>query len=396
MFESLEMAPPDSILGLGEAFRNDPNSNKINLTVGVYKDEHGRTPILACVKEAERRLLESEPSKEYLGITGSDEFGRLVRELAFGADGELSSGGRAVTVQTPGGTAALRVVADLLQRKFPAASIWCSQPTWANHPGVFQAAGVDVQSYAYIDSAGTGLDFDALLGALQQVPQGDVVCLHACCHNPTGIDPSPAQWSEIGRVINQRGILPLVDFAYQGFGDGLDEDADGLRTLCQSCPELLMCSSFSKNFGLYGERVGALTIVARDADAAQAALSHAKTCVRQNYSNPPRHGALIVSTIFNDAELRSQWLVELAGMRDRINGMRQLFADRIKQRMPDRDFSFITDQRGMFSYSGLTPLQVDTLRSEHAIYMVGSGRINVAGITPANIDRLCNAIAAVL
>jgi len=396
MFETLEMAPPDPILGLTEAFRNDSNPDKINLAVGVYKDAVGNTPILNCIKEAERRLFDVETAKGYLGIDGLPEYCRQVRELLFGADHEIIANDRAATIQSPGGTGALRIAADFLHRKFPQASIWCSKPTWANHGNVFNAAGVTVKVYDYIDQAGTGLDFDALMTSLAQIPSGDAVCLHACCHNPTGIDPTAAQWKEIGDIVYQRGLLPLVDFAYHGFGHGLEEDARAVRELCRPGAELLICNSFSKNFGLYGERVGGLTIVAENTVAATAALSHAKSCVRANYSNPPKHGALAVSTVLADAELRSQWEVELAEMRDRINGMRHLFVETMKQKAPQRDFSFITRQLGMFSFSGLTPVQVDELRNKHSIYIVGSGRINVAGMTRSNMDRLCEAIASVL
>lgn len=396
MFEALEKAPPDPILGLTEAFRNDSNPNKVNLSVGVYRAADGSTPILRCIKEAERRLLEIEQTKGYLGIDGLPEYCAQVRQLLFGNDHEIVTSGRAVTIQSPGGTGALRIAADFLHRKFPQASIWCSKPTWANHPNVFSAAGLTVKDYPYIDVAGTGLDFDALAASLNGIPAGDVVCLHACCHNPTGIDPTPQQWKQIADIVYGRGLLPLVDFAYQGFGNGLAEDSRGLHELCRPGAELLICNSFSKNFGLYSERVGGLTMVAGNADAATAALSHAKACVRANYSNPPKHGALAVSTVLSHAELRSQWETELAEMRNRINGMRQLFAETMKQKAPQRDFSFITRQLGMFSFSGLTPVQVDELRSKYSIYIVGSGRINVAGMTESNMDRLCDAITGVL
>jgi aspartate aminotransferase len=396
MFETLDMAPPDPILGLNEAFQNDSNPEKINLSVGVYKDADGKTPILKCVKEAERRLLDDEKAKGYLGIDGLPEYCQQIRELLFGGDHEIVSNSRAATIQAPGGTGALRVAGDLIHRKFPQASIWCSKPTWANHPNIFRAAGLTVNSYDYIDADGTGLDFPALVASLEQIPAGDVVCLHGCCHNPTGIDPTPEQWKKIGDIVYERGLLPLVDFAYQGFGKGLAEDSKGLHELCRPGAELLICNSFSKNFGLYSERVGGLTIVAGNKEAATAALSHAKACVRANYSNPPKHGALAVSTVLADAELRSQWEGELAGMRERINDMRLRFVETMKQKAPDRDFSFIVRQLGMFSFSGLTPVQVDELRSKYSIYIVGSGRINVAGMTEANMGRLCSAITSVL
>ena len=396
MFETLQMAPPDAILGLTEAFKSDPNPQKINLSVGVYKDAHGATPILEVVKEAEKRLLAQETSKSYLGIDGLPEYGQQVRELLFGTGHDIIAGQRAVTAQTPGGTGALRVAADFLKQKLGRERIWCSAPTWANHPNVFQAAGLEVEKYPYIDAAGTALDFDAMLAALENIPAGDAICLHACCHNPTGIDPTVEQWQQIGQVLQQRSVLPLVDFAYQGFAQGLEEDAAGLKQLLTVTPEALVCSSFSKNFGLYGERVGAMTLVAGTEAAAQVGLSHIKTCIRTNYSNPPKHGGAIVATVLADPALRSQWADEVASMRQRIAGMRQLFCDTMRAKGVERDFSFITQQRGMFSFSGLSPEQVDRLREEYSIYIVRSGRINVAGMTEANMPQLCDAIASVL
>ena len=397
MFETLSMAPPDPILGLNEAFRKDANPRKVNLSVGVYKDASGATPILKCVKEAERRLLEAETNKSYLPIEGAPAYGKLVRELLFGAGHEIVTSNRAVTAHTPGGTGALRVAADFLKRKLPVGRVWFSKPTWDNHLNIFSSAGLPVDSYAYIDAAGQGLDFDGLLAALQAIPAGDAVLLHAGCHNPTGIDPTPAHWKQIADVVHDRGLLPLVDFAYQGFGEGLVEDAAGLRELARPGKELLVCSSFSKNFGLYNERVGALTIVAPNAASADAALSHAKVCIRVNYSNPPCHGAATVTTVLSDAGLRAQWEGEVAEMRQRIADMRRLFVETMKHKAPGRDFSFISRQRGMFSFSGLTPLQVDELRSKHGIYIVvNGGRINVAGMTEGNMQQLCDAIAAVI
>ena len=397
MFETLEMAPPDAILGLTEAFRQDPNPNKINLTVGVYQDATGKTPVLASVKAAERQLLEQQRSKGYLAIDGLPELGTLTRGLLFGSGHEILDSGRAVTVQSPGGTGALRVAADLLKQKLGQARIWCSKPTWANHPKVFAAADRQVESYEYINASATQLDFAALIDSLEKIPHGDVVLLHACCHNPTGIDPTREQWKQIADVVHRRRLLPLIDFAYQGFGQGLEQDAQGLRELVRPGTEALICSSFSKNFGLYCERVGALTIVATSDTAAKAALSHAKTCVRTNYSNPPQHGAAVVATILKDPALRSQWETELAEMRDRIAAMRRRFVETMKEKAPQHDFSFIARQCGMFSYSCLTPVQVDELRTKHSVYIVVSGgRINVAGMTEKNLEPLCDAIGAVL
>lgn len=396
MFQQVQTAPPDSILGLNEAFRNDPNPEKINLSVGVYKDENGITPVLKCVKQAEKRLLETENSKSYLPIDGRPGYAKSVRELQFGADHEVLTAKRAVTVQTPGGTGALRVAGDFLADSFPGRTLWHSQPTWPNHPNIFTAAGIPLKTYPYFDKATNGLAFAGMMEALKQAPKGDIVLLHGCCHNPTGIDPTPQQWKEIGDLIQENELLPLLDFAYQGFGDGLSEDAAGLREIARPGQEMLICSSFSKNFGLYNERVGALTAVAGHEAEAIAVLSQLKKVIRSNYSNPPTHGAAVVETVLGDAELNTMWEEELAHMRDRINGIRKLFVDKISACGIDQDFSFIQKQKGMFSFSGLNQMQVDQLRNEMSIYIVGSGRINVAGISETNVDRLCEGIKKVL
>ena len=393
MFETLEMAPPDAILGLAEAFRQDPNPDKINLSVGVYKNQDGITPILDCVKVAEQKILAEETEKSYLSIDGSPQYAQLVKELLF--EGTVDEA-RLATVQAPGGTGALRVAAEFLSKRLDRKRIWCSQPTWGNHVNIFQAAGLEVDWYPYLDEAQRGLDFDALQGTMSKIPTGDIVCLHACCHNPSGVDPSLEQWQQIAEMVGQQGLLVLLDFAYQGFGNGLREDAACLPPLLESGCDLLICNSFSKNFGLYSERVGALTMVAATAEAASAALSHAKSTVRANYSNPPKHGAAIVTTILDDEQLTTQWQQELADMRNRISDMRQRFSQIMKDKNAPRDFSSITEQCGMFSFSGLSKLQVDRLRNEYAIYIVGNGRINVAGITENNIERLCDAILEVL
>lgn len=393
MFEHLTAAPPDPILGLTEAFRSDTNPQKINLGVGVYKNSDNKTPVLRCVKEAERVLLENEGSKSYLGIAGIEQLGGQVRSLLWG---DRIDDSRCGTVQTPGGTGGLRVAGDFLAERFPGLSMWCSTPTWANHPNVFAAAGLDVKNYKYLAADGASLDFAGMMDSLNDIPKGDAICLHACCHNPTGVDPTAEQWAEIAAVVKQRGLLPLLDFAYQGFGDGVDEDAQGLRTVLDTGVDALICNSFSKNFGLYSERIGALTAVAADATSASATLSNLKTTVRANYSNPPQHGGAIVSTVLASDELTQLWREELAEMRERIRKMRHAFVETMKVRCPDRDFSFIAKQKGMFSFSGLNRMQVDELRNTHSIYIVGSGRINVAGINEKNLDTLCDAIAGVL
>ena len=396
MFESIEAAAPDAILGLMEVFRGDANPNKINLTVGVFKDESGLTPVLESVKEAERRLLASETSKSYLPIGGLGDFNRLTQQLYFGADHEVVSSGRGVTVQTPGGTGALRVAADFLKHNLGSGTIWCSTPTWPNHPKVFKAGEIEVKNYPYFNADSHGVDLDAMLEAIRKMPAGNVICLHACCHNPTGADPTAEQWGQIADAVYERGLLPLLDFAYLGFGDGIQQDAVALLEFARPDAELLVASSYSKNFGLYSERVGALTVVTGSSDVAKTTDSQLKATIRTNYSNPPQHGAAIVSTILDDADLTAQWDGELAAMRDRINGMRKLFTQKMSERLPDRDFSFIESQRGMFSYSGLTAEQVDRLREEHSIYMVRDGRINVAGISQSNVDALTSAVATVI
>jgi aspartate/tyrosine/aromatic aminotransferase len=396
MFHSLVAAPPDPILGLTEAFKKDPNPNKVNLGVGVYKDAQGRTPVLASVKRAEEKLLRAEQTKNYLPIEGHAEFDAATLALLFGAGHALLHSGRAVTAQAPGGTGALRVAADFIASTLGAKTVWLSDPTWPNHPNVFQAAGLKTATYPYFDKPHNSVAFDAMLAALNAIPEGDVVVLHGCCHNPTGVDLDRAQWRAVAAVVAERALLPVVDFAYQGFAEGLDADAAGLAELVEHCPDLLIASSYSKNFGLYNERVGALTLVAAKPDAADTALSHIKRVIRANYSNPPAHGAAIVATVLNDPELRAQWEAEVSEMRDRINTMRHLFVETLHEKGVTQDFSFIARQRGMFSFSGLTPEQVKALRERHAVYVVGSGRISVAGMTEGNMDYLCHAIADVL
>lgn len=396
MFEHVDAAPADPILGLTEAFRADPRPNKINLGVGVYKDENGQTPILKTVKKAEELLLESEQTKSYLGIAGIADYGRVVQPLLFGKDSAIIKDKRAATAQTPGGTGALRILAEFAFRHVGVCTIWVSDPTWANHSKVFKAAGLEVKTYRYYDATTHGLDFDGMLASLEQIPADDMVLLHGCCHNPTGIDPTLEQWGKLCEVSLKKGWLPLFDFAYQGFGHGFDEDAVGLRLFAAQHQEMLIASSFSKNFGLYNERVGAATILASDEKIAQAAFSQMKTDIRVNYSNPPAHGAATVATILRDPQLASQWQEEVAQMRERIHQMRGLFVTELKNHGADADFSFIEQQNGMFSFSGLNPKQVKRLREEFGVFIVGSGRINVAGMTRANMDALCQAIVKVL
>ncbi len=396
MFESISAAPADPILGLADLFRADDRPHKINLGIGVYKDETGNTPVLTSVKKAEQYLLENETTKNYLSIDGLADFARCTQELLFGAENPLVAAGRARTAQTPGGTGALRVAADFLATQTSVKRVWVSNPSWPNHKNVFNAAGLEVCEYAYYDAENHTLDFDGMLAALQEAKAGDVVLFHGCCHNPTGIDPTAEQWSQLAQLSQAKGWLPLFDFAYQGFAHGLNEDAEGLRIFAASHQELIVASSYSKNFGLYNERVGAITLVAADAATADTAFSQVKYTIRANYSNPPAHGAAVVATILSNNALRTIWEQELNDMRQRIQRMRQLFVNTLAEKGATNDFSFITRQNGMFSFSGLTKDQVIHLRKEFGVYAVNSGRVNVAGMTPDNMSALCEAIVAVL
>lgn len=392
-FSGIEPAPADPILGLTEAFRKDPRPNKVNLGVGVFMDDKGATPVLECVKRAERLLWEAEKTKGYLPITGSAEFGGDVAELVFGADFHgLASNGVAIA-QAPGGTGALRIGAEFLKAFRRDATVWMPAPTWDNHKGVFGAAGCPVKEYAYYDPAARGVDIGAMCAALEKVPAGDVVLLHVCCHNPTGADPETAGWARVADVAAKAGWLPFFDFAYQGFGDGLEADRAGLLAVLSKVPEAIVATSFSKNMGLYGERVGALALVAESEKAAAAAASQVKRIIRTLYSNPPRHGAALVRTVLGAAELRDLWMQELDAMRARIAGNRQQLAAGLARRNKDADFSFIVRQKGMFSFSGLRDAQVDFLREKKAIYMVKGGRINVAGLMAESLDYVCDSIA---
>ena len=396
MFEQVSMAPADPILGLTDAFKKDVRTDKINLGVGIYKNEMGQTPILATVKEAEKRLLAEETTKSYLTIEGIAAYGDAVQTLLFGVNAEIITSKRARTAQVPGGTGALRTGADFAVTKLGIKKIWVSNPTWANHGNVFKTSGLEVVTYDYYNAETKDLDFDAMVASLQSVEAGDMVLFHGCCHNPTGIDPTQAQWEILAKLIAELGAIPFFDFAYQGFGHGVEEDAQGLRTFAKYNKELLIANSFSKNFGLYNERVGGITLVAEDSDIADSAFSQVKAGIRSNYSNPPCHGAAIVTTILNDAELYKQWVEEVAEMRNRIQEMRDLFVATLKEKGVKGDFSFISRQLGMFSFSGLTVEQVNRLKEEFAVYIVGSGRISVAGMTKNNMQPLCDALAKVI
>lgn len=396
MLEKIEAAPPDAILGLTQAFREDSRASKVNLSVGVYQDESGKTPLLGCVQEIEQRLAAEPGTKSYLPIPGLAPYNEAVQELIFGADCEAVANGCVAAAQTPGGTGALRVAGDLIRATLPTATLWLSEPTWPNHPNIFAASGLPQKTYAYFDAASNSLDLEGMLAAIRTMPAGDVILLHGCCHNPTGVDPTPQQWEQIADAVRQQGLLPLLDFAYQGFAEGIEEDAAGLRAFCRPGAELMVCSSFSKNFSLYRERVGGLLVAACSADSAAAVQSQINRVIRCNYSNPPAHGAEIVNGILRDDRLRPMWQQEVAQMRDRINGMRKQFAQELAARGVPGDYSFITRQRGMFSYSGLSKPQVDLLREKFGIYIVGSGRINVAGLTPSNVGLVAEAIGEVM
>ncbi|MGB6136301.1 MAG: amino acid aminotransferase, partial [Shewanella sp.] len=391
IFSQVTLAPADPILGLTDAFKADTRAHKVNLGVGIYKDEAGQTPVLSSVKKAEAILLETEKSKNYLGIEGVQAYNQVVQGLLFGEDSKIITDKRAATAQAPGGTGALRVASEFLVRNTQSTTIWVSNPTWANHNNIFETAGLTVKEYRYYKAETHDMDFEAMLADLEQAQAGDVVLLHGCCHNPTGIDLSLAQWQQVAQVCLAKELLPLFDFAYQGFGAGIDEDAQGLRAVAAVVPELLIANSFSKNFGLYNERIGAVTVVAEDAESATNSFSQIKKTIRANYSNPPAHGGLIVSTILSDATLRQEWEAELTEMRQRIAEMRTLFVDSLKAEGVEQDFSFISRQNGMFSFSGLNKQQVARLKDEFAIYIVGSGRISVAGLTKNNMPAVCKA-----
>ena len=390
------MAPRDPILGVTEAFNADPNSDKINLGVGVYYDDDGRVPVLECVRRAEQKLAESPLPRNYLPIEGLQAYDRAVQELVFGADSEAVRAQRVVTVQTLGGTGGLKVGGDLLRRINAGARLWISNPSWENHQALFEYAGFTVGAYPYYDAATHGVDFDGMIGALRKLPAGAIVILHACCHNPTGVDLSPEQWERVIEVVNQRGLVPFLDIAYQGFAEGLDADAQAVRRFAQACPVVFVSSSFSKSLSLYGERVGALSVVTGTADEAARTLSQLKRVIRTNYSNPPTHGGQAAAMVLTTPELRAQWEKELGQMRERIKTMRRRLVEKIRAIRSDFDFSFVVRQRGMFSYSGLTREQVKRLREEHSVYAVDSGRICAAALNSKNVDYVARAIASVL
>ncbi|MDX1677112.1 amino acid aminotransferase [Arsukibacterium sp.] len=396
MFSQLQTVATDPILGLMAEYKADPNPNKVDLGVGVYKDEQGHTAVLKCVKEAEALRLKQEDSKTYIGMAGDLTFNNHIEKLAFGKAHQVLMANRVTTAHTPGGTGALRVAAEFIKRANPDATIWVTTPTWANHISLFQAAGLKVKEYAYYDYSTKGLQSEQMFADLSKVPAGDVVLVHACCHNPSGMDLNFEQWQRFTTIAKERGFTPLVDMAYQGFGAGLDEDAAGLRYLADNVPELLLCSSCSKNFGLYRERIGAVSIVTENSKVAEIARVNLLSVVRSIYSMPPAHGAIIVSHILDSQELTTLWHQELAEMRNRINAYRQLIIDKLAAEGVTDDFSFITRQHGMFSFLGISKAQIERLKSEFSIYMVGSSRVSIAGLNHSNIDYFAKSVATVL
>jgi aromatic-amino-acid transaminase len=397
LFTAIEMAPRDPILGITEGFNADKNPNKANLGVGVYYDDNGKVPLLECVRLAEAQLAEKLAPRTYLPIEGLATYDKAVQELVFGAGSAVIQEKRAITVQAIGGTGALKLGADFLKRFSTAdAQVFISDPSWENHRALFESAGFVVNNYPYYDAVTRGVNFSGMLAALKAMPAGSIVLLHACCHNPTGADLSEAQWTDVIDVVTKRNLVPFLDMAYQGFGDGIEEDGKVVRRFAEAGGALFVSNSFSKSFSLYGERVGALSIVAASPDEASRVLSQLKRVVRTNYSNPPIHGGQVVATALASPELRGLWEDELAAMRVRIREMRHLLVAKLKAKAPAHDFDFVVKQRGMFSYSGLTKAQVDRLRTEYSIYAIDTGRICVAALNSRNIDAVVDAIAAVL
>ena len=396
LFASVEMAPRDPILGLNEQFQADANPNKVNLGVGVYTDENGKLPLLACVKEAENLLAESPKPRGYLPIDGIPAYDQAVQSLVFGAGSAVLADGRVITAQALGGTGGLKLGADFLKRLRPDARVLISDPSWENHRALFEAAGFDVGTYPYYDAQRRGIAFDATLAALAQAAAGTIVVLHACCHNPTGYDLDAGQWQRLIDVVKSRELVPFLDMAYQGFGEGITEDGAVVQQFVASGLDFFVATSFSKSFSLYGERVGALSIVCASREEAARVQSQIKRVIRTNYSNPPTHGAQVVAMVLNTPALRAQWEQELAAMRERIRAMRGALVERLKAHGVTADLSFITRQKGMFSYSGLNAEQMARLRDEHGIYGVSSGRICVAALNGHNVDYVAKAMAAAM
>ena len=396
LFSAVEMAPRDPILGLNEAFNADPRSSKVNLGVGVYFTDEGRIPLLRAVAAAEQARIQAHAPRGYLPIEGLASYDSAVQKLLFGQDAALLQAGRVITTQSLGGTGALKIGADFLKRLLPEACVAISNPSWENHRALFESAGFPVHNYRYYDAASQGVDRQGMLDDLRALPARSIVVLHACCHNPTGVDLELDDWKAVLEVLREREHVPFLDIAYQGFGDGIDEDAFAVRLFAESGLNFLVSSSFSKSFSLYGERVGALSIVTDSQEESTRVLSQVKRVIRTNYSNPPTHGATVVGNVLNSTELRAMWEQELAEMRERIRDMRTTMVEQLASLGAKRDFTFVARQRGMFSYSGLTPEQVERLKSEFGIYAVGTGRICVAALNSGNIRAVTEAIVKVL
>jgi len=396
MFEHLNAVPPDPILGILAAYAADTNPRKIDLGIGVYRDETGNTPVLQSVVKAEKTLIATQTTKSYLGPRGVTGFNRAMGELIFGRDSDTIKQGRVRTIQTPGGTAALRVGADLIRYTRPASGIWASDPTWANHLALFPAAGLPMDSYPYFDEINSDLRYDDMMRALKNRGPGDVVLFHACCHNPCGVSPDPAQWESITDLAAERGFTPMVDMAYMGFERGVEEDSLAVRLFSKKCPEVIVASSCSKNFAVYRERVGALSIVCENEQKAADVESVIHSLTRKNYSMPPTHGPGIIDIILHSDELTELWLSEVNAMRNRINGLRKTLAEKISASGISKDFSFLERQSGMFSFLGLSVEQVGRLKNEFAIYTVNSARVNVASFNEGNMDYFIEALATVL
>ncbi|HBP48143.1 aminotransferase class I/II-fold pyridoxal phosphate-dependent enzyme [Pseudomonas sp. FSL R10-0056] len=396
LFSAVEMAPRDPILGLNEAFNADTRTSKVNLGVGVYCNEEGRIPLLRAVVEAETIRVAQHASRGYLPIDGIAAYDQAVQKLLFGAESPLLAAGRVITTQAVGGTGALKIGADFLKQLQPGAVVAISDPSWENHRALFEAAGFPVQNYRYYDAASHDVNRSGMLEDLNALPAGSIVVLHACCHNPTGVDLTPADWQNVLDVVKAKGLIPFLDMAYQGFGDGIDEDAAAVRLFAGSGLSFFVSSSFSKSFSLYGERVGALSIITESKEESARVLSQVKRVIRTNYSNPPTHGATIAAAVLNSPELRAMWEDELAEMRLRIRGMRLQMVELLSKKAPGHDFSFVARQRGMFSYSGLTVEQVTRLRTEFGIYALDTGRICVASLNQRNIEAVTDAIVQVI
>jgi aromatic-amino-acid transaminase len=396
LFSALELAPRDPILGITEGFNADTRPGKINLGVGVYYDANGKLPLLKCVQQAEADRVATQPARGYLPIDGIVMYNKAVQELLFGAGSALLAEKRVATFQALGGTGALKIAADFLKRVVPQADVWISNPSWENHRALFESAGFPVKTHPYFDEATNGVDFAGMKAAFNSMAAQSIVVLHACCHNPTGVDLSPAQWQEITDICKARQLVPILDLAYQGFGDGIEEDSFLVRQMIAANVDFFVASSFSKSFSLYGERVGALSVVAASGDESVRLISQVKRVIRTNYSNPPTHGATVVATVLQNPTLRAIWEAELGEMRVRIKAMRTGLQAKLKAHGVTQNFDHIVNQRGMFSYSGLTEAQVDRLRDEFGIYALGTGRICMAAINDKNIDTIAAAIAKVL